>query len=290
MGRTGCIGMLSSHNFAYSVHMPAFENGVIDELSRRGLYLAKDYLIEDADASVQLPRLAKENIADALLVNYAFKIPARLDELIQQHSIPAVWINSKQPHNAVRPDDYEAAARATRHLIELGHRHILYIDPTSNWLEAEHYSTHDRLAGYTDAMREAGLPPHAEDRPRVKKPSDYELGVKRVINALTRDNRPTAVLSPSNGMTVLLAAARCGLEVPRDLSVITFDNEKLSNYLTPMSRMVVPFEDIGRVAVETVCTLIDHADGPRPEQRLKIEFDDQGTAVPPPAHPASAPR
>lgn len=45
-GRTGCIGMLISANYAYSVHMPDFENGVVAELNRQNLYMAKDCLVE----------------------------------------------------------------------------------------------------------------------------------------------------------------------------------------------------------------------------------------------------
>lgn len=280
-GRTGCLGMITSANYAYSVHMPEFEVGVVAELVRRGLYLAKDHLIENDQESVNLPRLAQENIADGLLVNYAFKIPLGLETLIERHQIPAVWINCRRADNVVRPDDEQAAYHATRHLIALGHRRILLLNPNAKWLEIEHYSVDDRKAGYARAMHEAGLEPQITARQRPSERDGSEMSLRIVMKALTEGDRPTAVLSMIRGVAVLLAAARLGWRVPDDLSVISFDNGQGGDRMAPLTRLIVPFEEIGRRAVAEVCELIEQPDVRRPEVVLPMILDDGGTTAPP---------
>ena len=67
-----------------------------------------------------MPRLLTEACSDGLLIDYTHAIPPALLALIERHRIPAVWINSRQPLDCVRPDDEAAGYDATRRLLERG--------------------------------------------------------------------------------------------------------------------------------------------------------------------------
>jgi LacI family transcriptional regulator len=281
-GRRGCIGMVTSTEFSFSVHVPDFERGVVTELARRGLYLAKDHLVEAAGgAAVSLPRLVTESIADGLLINYAFNIPAQMEKLLRQHATPAIWINSKHTVNCVRPDDEAGGIVAARVLLEHGHRRIVWIDPSAtrpqDTAEA-HYSAADRQAGYARAMTEAGLKPWIIDRGRIGSTDEAYRGhmLRRLLALLDGPDRPTALITNGGGRAAMLAAARLGLRVPADVSIIAFDDIGYHDNEIAFTRLLIPFEDIGVEAVREVCALMA-SPGERDPRLVPLVFQNVGT-------------
>jgi LacI family transcriptional regulator len=117
---------------------------------------------------------------------------------------------------------------AVRYLIELGHERIGYIGGRMSLLSAR-----QRLAGYQEAHREAGLPVRAE----LCVEGDYSytralLAAQQLLNLPTR---PTAIMAANDqsAIAVMQVASRLGLRVPDDLSVVGFDNTAESLYTTP---------------------------------------------------------
>ena len=276
--------MLQSQKRAYSVRKRDFERGLIEETHSRGLYLARDLLIE-SEADVDLPRLARDHFADGLLINYSHHIPDCLNALIHQNELPAVWINTKREVNCVRPDDYGAAARATRLLIAHGHRRIHMLDLEAVHeasLAYSHYSQADRVAGYRDVMREAGLPCHEALASPCRPGAVGEVGyrVDRIARALTADPAPTAVINISDSMVTALAAARAGIRVPEDLSIIVFDDTESTEQDVAMTRMLIPMREMGRRVICEVCELIEDPSEPRPVVVLPMALEDRGSVGP----------
>lgn len=128
---------------------------------------------------------------------------------------------------AMTMDDEGSARLATEHLIALGHRRIGFIAGSqeydlSNW----------RIDGWREAMDAAGL---AHDGLCSRGDFSYESGVTAANLLLDRATPPTAIIASNDQMTLaaLDTANQRGLNVPDDLSLISFDN-------TPVVRFTVP--------------------------------------------------
>ncbi|HSN12537.1 MAG TPA: LacI family DNA-binding transcriptional regulator [Propionibacteriaceae bacterium] len=142
--------------------------------------------------------------------------------------------------------DNEAGARAiTRHLIELGHREILFAgaDPT-------HHASRRRLAGHLSAMEEAGLPTPDALHP----PGDFNAGSGRqaVMEALSAGTRFTALVGVVDAVALSARQAlqERGLRVPDDVSVTGFDDiDPLPGLDLGLTSVRVPFEEVGRRAL-----------------------------------------
>lgn len=291
-GRTGFIGVVSGSTFANSVHFPEFELGLQEAAHARGLCLVKDQLDENPDGTVtRLPRVLREDVVDGVLINYAFGTPPAVRRILDRCRIPAIWINRKRDRNCVHPADEGAAFDATCHLLRHGHTNIAYLcAPTSSGPRDQepHYSVADRQSGYAKAMIDAGLQPRVLAEPQR---GHHVVGAGEVFRfftaVLSLSDRPTAVVCGSGGgRTMLTAAARLGLRVPEDLSVITFDNDAGVDHEITVDRVLVPNHPMGRAAVEELSALINEPDQSRPPVVLPFEFHITGTVT----RPASANR
>jgi LacI family repressor for deo operon, udp, cdd, tsx, nupC, and nupG len=158
--------------------------------------------------------------------------------------------------NAVLTDNRQAARRAVGHLLSLGHRRIGHVTGHSRNGEPN-----ERLVGYREAMTAAGLPPR-EDWTFV---GDYSMpsGAAAAHRFLALGERPTAMFCGNDEEAIgFIAVLRAnGLDCPRDVSVIGFDDIAVAaNYAPALTTMRQPREEIGRRATET---LIDILDGDR---------------------------
>jgi LacI family transcriptional regulator len=144
------------------------------------------------------------------------------------------------------------ALAAMTYLTGSGHQRIGFI---TGRLELE--SANRRLRGYKEGLEAAGIPLD-EDLIQVSDyTTDTAAGCTRKLLAL--DNPPTAIFA-SNDMSavgVYLAAQEVGMQIPKDLSVIGFDNLRESTYLKPALTTVDQFiSEMGTLATEMVMKLI----------------------------------
>jgi LacI family transcriptional regulator len=264
-GRLGTVALLQDTSTSPSTLQPDLLRGIHDALAERNMRLMMERVPErEVLRDGGVPRVLREWMADGLLVNHNPKLPHELTAVVRKHRVPAVWINSKRSADCVRPDDREAARRATELLVEKGHRRITFADYSSGArTERPHYSPTARQAGYMEAMEKAGL------RPKVIRGRDYIPRRERVSFSrewLRRRDHPTAVLtlSASTASPIFLAARLMGLEVPASLSIISIDDRQDDLLGTATSCMVIPWREIGRAAVEMLVEKIE-----RPSRRLR---------------------
>lgn len=140
------------------------------------------------------------------------------------------------------------AYEATRHLLDLGHRRIAHIMGP-----ATHRHSFDRLEGFRMAMAEARCKPD----PRLLLEGDFksESGAAAVEHLLLRAIPFTAIFASNDCMAygALNALFRHGIRVPRDVSVIGFDDRPYSAVSSPaLTTMRQPSIELGSGAVEAL--------------------------------------
>jgi LacI family transcriptional regulator len=226
-GRFNAVGLLMSRHHCQSTVFGQMLRGIHDVLDEQGVHLTITFVDDERLTSGEkLPKILRQAMVDGLLLNYTHGLPPGMVELIDRHHIPAVWVNSKQPFNCVRPDDEGAGYAATKLLLAKGHRLITYVDFTVALEDAgePHYSRFDRRAGYERAMREAGHEPLAYVATR-------RLAYQRIVNAalelLDSPNRPSAIVCYAGGEAgaFLQACAARGLRLGPDLSLVMVESE-----------------------------------------------------------------
>ncbi|WP_413105251.1 LacI family DNA-binding transcriptional regulator [Streptomyces sp. Inha503] len=152
-------------------------------------------------------------------------------------------------------DDRLGGYLATRHLIDLGHRHIALVAGP-----AYASSALGRRAGYEDALREAGLP--ADEQLILPSSFSMESGETAGRQLLDLTPRPTAVfaVNDNTAIGVLSAVQRAGLRVPDDLSVVGYNDIPLAARLpVPLTTVRVPFDAIATAAVDQLIGLVTGA-------------------------------
>lgn len=191
------------------------------------------------------------------------------------------------PFHTVKTDNGFAAERATRHLIELGHRRIGHIrGPVGNVLTAE------REAGFAKAMAAAGLDIRAEWM--FSGAFDMDAGHAAGQCFMALDDRPSAVFAANDESAIgfLSAVQQRGLSCPRDISVVGFDDLAVASHVCPpLTTMRQPREALGRIAAEA---LIDVIEGQRRSRVpmhmvLSSELIVRGSTACPPALAQDAP-
>lgn len=149
-------------------------------------------------------------------------------------------------------DNFSAAYKAVRHLTSLGHKRIGLISAANIYV-----STIKREEGYEKALLDAGLSPDS----RFVKRGDHSFkgGIRAASQLLSLKDRPTAIFAISDMMAIgaMRAAAENGLQVPKDIAVVGFDNIDFAAMCNPMLTTVSqPKYDIGCAAMELLLSQI----------------------------------
>ncbi|MBN9347021.1 MAG: LacI family DNA-binding transcriptional regulator [Devosia sp.] len=199
----------------------------------------------------------QSNRADGLLLFDGFLDTRKLHAITGANTqMPLVAAYDELPDpqiNSVITDNLQAAERAVAHLHALGHRRIGHISgPSRNTFPNE------RLVGFRKAMFEQRL----ETREDWIFAGDYTMAGGRAAAGYFRNLKemPTAVFAGNDEMGIGLIAAlrKAGIECPRDISVIGFDDISISeNYSPALTTMRQPREEIGRIAVETLINILE---------------------------------
>lgn len=170
-----------------------------------------------------------------------------LDFLIRRN-MPVVMIDRDIPSvevDAVLTDHELGGFLATKYLLELGHKRIACIaGPSSITPSAE------RITGYKRALEEAGL--SYEDNLILRGDYHAQSGMEITHSILKMNPRPTAIFALNDLMALgaLRAAAEAGYSVPKDLSIVGYDDLEIARFTTPpLTTIAQPKKEIGAQAV-----------------------------------------
>ncbi len=159
--------------------------------------------------------------------------------------------------NFIYSDSRESSREAVEHLIGLGHRRI---GVCVNIIDDSDHA--DRLAGYRQAMSDNDLPLDRKLMFRV--PANREGGGQLMRRIGSMPQRPTALFL-TDPMTVVGAmgeARKMGIEIPKDLSIVGFDDSELRHSVFPgMTSVCQDTAALGREAFRILHDLLNQADG-----------------------------
>jgi LacI family transcriptional regulator len=149
-------------------------------------------------------------------------------------------------------DNLRGGQLATAHLLDLGHRRIAMLTGRPDL-----QSSQLREQGYRQALSAAGVQPKEE----LIRVGDYDpqISAEQARRLLTAPEPPTAIFAANDvsAIAAIEAAAELGLQVPRDLSVVGFDNIPESALCTPpLTTVSQPIRQMGERAIELLLRLI----------------------------------
>lgn len=238
------VGLLYSN--PSSAYLSEFLVGGLDQCSRSNIQLVVEKCDEE-HAEDAAARLVNQGVDGIILPPPLCDAPKVLKTLAASHT-PAVAVATGRPPadvSAVRIDDFEAAHAMTRHLIGLGHRRIGFIKGHPNQTASQ-----QRLEGYLAALKEAGVA--ADPALVVQGYFTYRSGLDGAEQLLALADPPTAIFASNDDMAAATVAAahRRGLDVPKDLTVVGYDDSALATTVWPeLTTIRQPIADMSRQAV-----------------------------------------
>jgi DNA-binding LacI/PurR family transcriptional regulator len=203
-------------------------------------------------------------------------------ERLRAAGVPCVLIDAEHSSfPSIAVDDVAGGEMATRHLVELGHRRVALIgDPPP---EFRFEWSRDRTHGYERALASARI----EVRSEYVREGTRLPHVARAVAAelLSLPERPTAIFAASDtqAIGVLEAARALGIDVPRELSVVGFDDVEVAAYVG-LTTVRQPLLESGRRGANLLLDALTQRRQVRPlRELLPLELVVRGTTGPAPS-------
>ncbi|WNX86156.1 LacI family DNA-binding transcriptional regulator [Agathobaculum sp. NTUH-O15-33] len=243
------IGVLQMSHHAFDDHFIKQLLSILYKTIEQENYYAIPLLDFCGEQGIQqLKDLIKLELVEGfIIVNREYD--AKVDEYFNQIGIPHVYLiffgrNSSEQVSLVDTDNYLGGYIASKHLLELGHRHIVAL--SAPWDEF-----HDRLAGYQKALNEYQAP----FEPSYILTCDdcrYEEGYRVVTENLALFEQATAVYGMCDVLALgaLNALKDHGFRIPEDISVIGYDGLDIGQLCRPeLTSVAQPFQELAHFSV-----------------------------------------
>lgn len=182
---------------------------------------------------------------------------------------------------SVLSDNLSGGKMAAEALIRANHTRIAFIGDLGADTSAA------RLAGVREACAEASVPaPLAFDIECNDRFADWTPNVRRNILKLLQCNpSPTGLVCSCDAVARLVyrCLAEQGLSIPKDMSIIGFDDDPIAEWLTPaLTTIRQDFDQIGRVAMKLLEDRIAHPNAPIRHEKIPVTLVERASVAPPP--------
>ncbi len=172
--------------------------------------------------------------------------------------------------NCMFIDNFDAAYRATKYLIELGHRNIVHIAGIRLQQDASR-----RVKGYQSALEDAGI----KFDPELVFDGNFDgdSGVMAIETMIQKGKRFTAVFAANDMMAfgARLALHRRSIRVPEDVSLVGFDDQVEAAFMTPpLTTVRQPALEMGICVGEAMLNILQHKEYSLPSLPCEIQIRD----------------
>ena len=218
-----------------------------------------------------------DGVLYATMFHRMVEVPAALRDT------PVVLVDAESADPTVSlvvPDEVAGAVAAVGELLGNGHRRIAFITNADPTLAAT-----GRLEGYRIALEQAGI---GVDPNLVVAVTDIgpEGGYRAARQLLELPERPTGVFCFRDlmAMGVYRAALEAGLDIPRDLSVVGFDDMELiaSGLFPGLTSVALPHYEMGSWGVQQLLALMESPSGRARQVKLSGQLIRRRSVAPPP--------
>ncbi|CAH1652033.1 LacI family DNA-binding transcriptional regulator [Hyphomicrobiales bacterium] len=220
-------------------------------LAERHVSLILSTSMYDRDLEFEQVRLLIERGAEALILVGAAHKPETID-LLEQRQLPYVFtytFDTMRSGVAIGFDNEKAGRTAARFLLDLGHKRLAMIAGITQ----DNDRAKGRAVGFLDELEKCGF--DTDRVPVLEGAYSIHAGYAAMKQLLERNEAPTAVFC---GSDILAAGAiKCcnesGIEVPRAVSILGFDNLEIAELTSPeLTTLEVPAREMGRLAGDYV--------------------------------------
>tara|TARA_R110002110_G_scaffold415561_2_gene650940 strand:- start:165473 stop:166480 length:1008 start_codon:yes stop_codon:yes gene_type:complete len=230
----------------------------IEEVARaNGYRILLGDMQNDPDNARPYGELCAQRQADGLIclgrtIPFAYNKSRKSLDPAWPPLVMACEYDERIPIPGVRIDNARAALEAVRYLGEQGHRRIAYINgPQGSPL------CRDRLKGYRKAMAEMGV----RKTSHLVFNGDFTLdsGAQAARALLDAGKLPTAVFAANDAMAIgaLQVLRQRGIRVPRDISLMGFDDIKFAAYCDPpLTTVRQPRREIGALSMQIMIDIL----------------------------------
>ncbi len=246
-GRTNVIGLLIP-NLTDPFIMEVVDS-VDRALEEKGYFLALSVIGgHEHDSDVRSNFLFQHDRVDGVLI----LTPIFEEEYVtslKEKNIPFVIMDNQIfPYtvSSIVVDNIKGGYEVTRHLLELGHSKIGCIGGPCSLLSADH-----RVTGFQNALDEVGLKPFVLERGEF----DVATGYNLVDKWIEEERLPTAIICGDDHIAfgAIDALRKHQLNVPKDISVIGYDDHPFASQLHPhLSTVKQPAVEVGVKGVEAL--------------------------------------
>ena len=291
--RTDQIGLVvpqSTHDIFANPFLPELVRGIGDVCDDEGIAVV---IVPPVGGSIG--RAVGSALVDGLIL--LGLVPNHPDlDVVRRAGTPLVGldIDDVTDFDVISTEDERGAAIAAEHLYGMGHRDVavvLIAEHADSPIDVQHGISGRRLAGI---RRGFGLAPGSDESPdgttrlRILSTFVSEEGGRAALAAILADDEddgPTAVMTMSDvtAIGVLAAAHDAGLDVPRDLSVVGFDDIPAASWTRPrLTTVHQPIREKGRRAAHRLISAIRSGTEHRPVvEVLPTRLVVRGTSAPP---------
>ena len=301
-GKTKTIGVVAG-----DIQSPFYASvlrGIADVARAEGFGVLLTNSDESLEREVEAVQLLREKHVDGLIV--APSDTDRADHLrrVLAEGCPVVQLDRSVrdlPADVVSVDNRGAARQAVATLIAAGHRRVAILAELERWAAGDVsafvaaatagrvtteglFPSWQRLLGYLDAHREAGLPVDARLIVRIGTYSAAKAK-SQTLALLCDPARPTALFTADGLMSASAvdAMAESGIEMPHDMSLIGFDDLDWMHFIRPgITAVVQPLTAMGQQAAQLVLERIRGGAHERRAVALSTNLATRGSVAGPP--------
>lgn len=243
--KTNTIGIIVPEiiNTFYAEIIDSIEEKLVQE--GYSIILGKSNFDKDKEDSY-IELFIRKRVDGIIISSHA--CPCNLLDQVRK-KMPIVLVDTYEydmDFDRINVDNMYGAKLAVEHLLQLGHKRIGFI--------SDNITTAGRLEGYREALSAYGLP--VEDSLMQYGETRFEDGGYRRMQTLLRlKEPPTAVFCVNDSIAIgaMRAVSDEGLKVPLDISVIGFDDIRVSAFLnTPLTTVRQPKGEIGNMAASMI--------------------------------------
>jgi LacI family transcriptional regulator len=259
MQKSKTIGLLVSGISRESVK-DNFTFEVLCGVNERASTLGYDLILFNTNTMMQREKtytqLCRERRVDGAIIQGIKKEDPYLKEVVES-DIPCVLVDIPVHSNSVgyvTTDNALGAKKAVEHLASLGHKHIGMING-----HEDAFVSQERLNGYREALKECGLSFRSEWV--VSGDFEEKKAEKAAREFLNRHKEVTAIFCASDLMALgaLKACKELGLHVPKDISIVGYDNIVLASYSSP--NLTTVGQEVYQIGYQAADLLIEMLEG-----------------------------